>query len=87
MLQQQVCGHLKKKLGTPENPAVLDDPPTSINEDVIGLLSYPSIIAILAVQLWCLIPITCNSQPSEFGKIQQVRAVGVPGTRDIETTT
>ena len=56
-----------KELGTPENPAVLEDPPTSTNEDVIDL-SYPFGIAITspAVQLWSLIPRTCESQPSGF---------------------
>ena len=50
-----------KELGTPENPAVLEDPPTSTNKDVINLLCYLSGIAIpsLAVQLWSLIPRTC----------------------------
>ena len=76
-----------KELGTPVNPAVLEDPPTSTNEDVIDLLGYPSGIAIpsSAVQLWSLIPKTCNSQSSEFCKIQKERAVGVPGTRAMGT--
>ena len=34
-----------KELGTPKNAVVLEDPPTSTNEDVIDLLSYPSGIA------------------------------------------
>ena len=70
-----------KELGIPENPAVLEDSP-STNEDAIILLCYPSSIAIPSpeVQFWSLIPKTCNSQPSEFCKIQE-RAVGVPGTR------
>ena len=35
-----------KELGTPENPAVLKDPPTRTIEDVINLLSYSTGIAI-----------------------------------------
>ena len=78
-----------KELDTPVNPAVLEDPPTHTNQDVINLLSFPTIIVIpsLTVQLWNLIPRTCNSQPSEFCKIQKDRAVGVPGTRAIGTNT
>ena len=62
-----------KKLGTLENTAVLEDPPTSTNEDVIDILSYPSSIAILspAVQLWSLISRTYYSQPFEVCKIQE----------------
>ena len=77
-----------KELGTPVNPAVLEDPPTRTNKDVIDLICYPSGIAISSpvVQLWSLIPRTCNSQPSEFYKIQEI-AVGDPGTRTMGTNT
>ena len=72
-----------KEIGTPVNPAVLQDPPKRINEDVIDLLSQPSDIVILslAVQLWSLIPRSCNSQPSEFCKILQT------GTKAMGTNT
>ena len=78
-----------KELSTLENPAVLEDPPTSINKDMINLLCYLSGIAIPspAVQLWSLIPRTCNSQSSAFCRIQKERYVGVPGTRAMGTNT
>ena len=78
-----------KNFGNPENTEVLADSPTSTNENVIDLLSFLSSITIpsLAVQLWSLIPRTCNSQPSEFCKIQKERAVSVPGTRVMGTNT
>ena len=71
-----------KEFTIPKNPAVLEDPPTSTNEEGINLLRYPSSIAIPSpvVQLWSLIPRTCDSQPSGFFKIQE-RNVGVPGSR------
>ena len=74
-----------KELGTLENPAVLEDPLTSTNEDVINFLCYASSIAIpsSAVQLWSK---TCNSLPSRVCKIQE-RAVGVPGTRAMGSNT
>ena len=78
-----------KEIGTPVNPAVLENPPTRTNEDVIKLLSYFYGIAIPrpAVQLWSFIARTCNSQSSEFCKIQKEGAVGVPGTRVMGTNT
>ena len=62
-----------KELGTPKNPVVLENPLKRANEDLIDLLSYPSGIFISspAVQLWSLIPKTCNSQLSEFSNIQK----------------
>ena len=78
-----------KKLSTLENHAVLENPLTSTNDDVMNLLRYPSNIAIPspAVQLWSLIPRTCNSQRSGLCKIQKEGAVGVPGTRAMGTNT
>ena len=78
-----------KKLSTPENPAVLENPPTRTNEDVINLLSYYSDIAIPSpvVLFWSLIPRPYNSRPFVFCKIQKERAVSVPGTRAMETNT
>ena len=78
-----------KELGTPGNLTILEDLLTSTNEDVIDLLSYPSSIAIPspAMQLWSLIPRTCNSQPSGFCKIQKERADGIPVTRAMGTNT
>ena len=75
-----------KELAT---PAVLDDPPTSTDKDMVDLLRYPSSIAIpsLAVQRWSLIPGTRNSQPSGSCKIQKGRAVVVSGTRTMGTNT
>ena len=71
-----------KELSTPKNPAVLKDPPMSIDKDMVNLLRYPSGIAIPnpAVQRWSLIPGTHNSQPSRSCKIQKERAVVISGT-------
>ena len=57
----------RKELGTPKNPAVLEDPLTSTDKDMIDL-RYPSGIAIPspAVQRW-----TRNSHPSGSCKIQK----------------
>ena len=62
-----------KELGTPENPAVLEDSPANTSKDVINLLCYSSGIVKRspALQLWSLIP----------------RAVGVSGTRAMVTNT
>ena len=48
----------RKEFGTPKNPAVLEDPPTSIDKDMADLLCYPSGIAVPSpvVQRWSLIP-------------------------------
>ena len=79
----------QKELGTPKNPAVLEDSPTSTDKDMIDLLRYPSSIAIPspAVQRWSLIPGTRNSQPSGSCKIQKEGAVVIPGTRTMGTNT
>ena len=67
----------RKELGTPKNPTVLEDPPTSTDKDMVDLFFYPSGIAIPspAVQHWYLIPGTRNSQPSGSCKFQKERAV------------
>ena len=68
-----------KELGIPKNPAVLVDPPTSTDKDMVNLLRYPSGIAIPRTRN--------NSQPSESCKIQKERAVVIPGTRTMVTNT
>ena len=79
----------RNELGTPKNPEVLEDPPTSTDQDMIDLLRYTSCIAIpsLAVQRCSLIPGTRNSQPSGSCKIQKERAVVIPGARTMGTHT
>ena len=36
----------RKELGTPKNPAVLEDPPMSTDKDMVDLFHYPSGIGI-----------------------------------------
>ena len=52
----------RKEFGTPKNAAVLEDPPTNTEKDMVDLLRYLSGIAIPspAVQRWSLIPGTRN---------------------------
>ncbi len=78
-----------KEFSTPENPALLKNPPTSAYKDVVNLLSYPSDIAIPspAVQLWSLVPGTCNSQPPGSCEVQEERAVMILGARAMGTDT
>lgn len=72
-----------KELGTAVSPAVLKDPPTSTNEDVIDLLSHAASIAIpsQAARLSSLEPGAPNSQSSGLCKVQKKRAVDILGAR------
>ena len=74
---------VRKELGIPKSRAVLKDPPTSTDKDMVDLLRYLSGIAIPSPteQRWSLIPGTHNSQPSGSCNIQNERAVVIPGTR------
>ena len=70
-----------KKFGTPENPAVLEDP-LSTNKDVINLVYYPSSIVALLSDTKNL-----QFQLSRLCKIQKERAVGILGTKVMGTNT
>ena len=67
-----------KELGTPKNSAVLEDPPTNTDKDMVDLLRYSSGIAIpsLALQRWSLIPGAGNSHPFGSFKIQKAENYG-----------
>ena len=63
-----------KAFGTPKTPAVLENPPTSTNNDMVDLLRYPYGIVIPspAEQRWFLISGTRNSQSSGSCKVRAV---------------
>ena len=42
-----------KELGTPKNPAVLEDPPMSTDKDMVNLLRYPCGISIPGPAVQC----------------------------------
>ena len=68
-----------KELSTPENTAVLEDPPTSTNEDQSPLLLHQHCYTKSSGA--ALVSDTKNLQFSTFWILQFRRAVGVPGTR------
>ena len=69
------------ELGTPVNPAVLKNPPTSANKDVVDLLGCIACIAVPrpAMQVWALMPGASNPHPLGPRKVPEEEAILATG--------
>ena len=92
-LQLQSCHHKLvvgiEQLSSPEDPAVLDHPPVTINEHMVSLICRTTSVGIPspAMSLWVLKPRTSHPKSMTSCKVKELGAIQVHSSRPMGTNT